>query len=253
MQAPATRSSRVLARSRGAITETTMSPAGDRLDELATAALTRFALDPDAAVTLCNVSENHTYRVEDPGRRRSLRAASAPPRLPQRARDRVRAHVARCPARATASCRPPACSPPPTAGAWCTASAPGVEHAQRRRVRLAARDRARPRRRRGGPRAVPDPGRDLRPHAPPRPRLAAAGRLHPAAVGLCAHPRPARALGAVAGRAGYGRRRSAVSWSASTRRSRRGWPPSVSTPPASGSCTPTSAWPTCSSTDRRCA
>jgi Ser/Thr protein kinase RdoA (MazF antagonist) len=36
------------------------------IDELASAALPRFGLSPDATATLCNVSENHTYRVEDP-------------------------------------------------------------------------------------------------------------------------------------------------------------------------------------------
>jgi Ser/Thr protein kinase RdoA (MazF antagonist) len=36
------------------------------MDELATAAVARFGLSPAATATLCNVSENHTYRVEDP-------------------------------------------------------------------------------------------------------------------------------------------------------------------------------------------
>ena len=36
------------------------------MDELAAAALARFGLSPAATATLCNVSENHTYRVEDP-------------------------------------------------------------------------------------------------------------------------------------------------------------------------------------------
>jgi Ser/Thr protein kinase RdoA (MazF antagonist) len=36
------------------------------LDDLATKALTRFGLSPDATAELCNVSENHTFRVEDP-------------------------------------------------------------------------------------------------------------------------------------------------------------------------------------------
>jgi Ser/Thr protein kinase RdoA (MazF antagonist) len=36
------------------------------IDELATAALAHFGLSPEATATLCNVSENHTYRVEDP-------------------------------------------------------------------------------------------------------------------------------------------------------------------------------------------
>lgn len=47
----------------------------DRIHELAGAALGRFGLDREATVTLCNVSENHTYRVEDPstGARFALR------------------------------------------------------------------------------------------------------------------------------------------------------------------------------------
>jgi Ser/Thr protein kinase RdoA (MazF antagonist) len=36
------------------------------MDQLAAAALGRFGLSPQATATLCNVSENHTYRVEDP-------------------------------------------------------------------------------------------------------------------------------------------------------------------------------------------
>jgi Ser/Thr protein kinase RdoA (MazF antagonist) len=36
------------------------------IDDLAAAALGRFGLSESATATLCNVSENHTYRVEDP-------------------------------------------------------------------------------------------------------------------------------------------------------------------------------------------
>lgn len=45
-----------------------MSATGEqeRIDELAAAALGRFGLSPAATATLCNVSENHTYRVDDP-------------------------------------------------------------------------------------------------------------------------------------------------------------------------------------------
>src|SRR3954451_18354494 len=45
------------------------------MDELAAAALPRFGLSPAAGAVLCNVSENHTYRVEDPesGRGYALR------------------------------------------------------------------------------------------------------------------------------------------------------------------------------------
>jgi Ser/Thr protein kinase RdoA (MazF antagonist) len=46
-----------------------------RLEELAASALERYGIDPSATVSLCNVSENHTYRVEDPaaGRTYALR------------------------------------------------------------------------------------------------------------------------------------------------------------------------------------
>ena len=45
------------------------------MDELAAAALPRFGLSPDATARLCNVSENHTFRVDDPvsGRAYALR------------------------------------------------------------------------------------------------------------------------------------------------------------------------------------
>jgi Ser/Thr protein kinase RdoA (MazF antagonist) len=47
----------------------------DRIDALATAAAARFGLPADCTAVLCNVSENHTYRVDDPasGRRYALR------------------------------------------------------------------------------------------------------------------------------------------------------------------------------------
>jgi Ser/Thr protein kinase RdoA (MazF antagonist) len=38
-----------------------------RLEELARSALDRYGINSDATVSLCNVSENHTYRIEDPG------------------------------------------------------------------------------------------------------------------------------------------------------------------------------------------
>ena len=43
------------------------------IDELAQAALTRYPLSADATATLCNVSENHTYRVDDGARSYALR------------------------------------------------------------------------------------------------------------------------------------------------------------------------------------
>ena len=50
----------------------------ERIDDLAQAALARFGLPPEATAALCNVSENHTYRVDDPADRARLRAARAP-------------------------------------------------------------------------------------------------------------------------------------------------------------------------------
>jgi len=46
-----------------------------RIEELAVSALDRYELGASATVTLCNVSENHTYRVDDPvsGRAFALR------------------------------------------------------------------------------------------------------------------------------------------------------------------------------------
>ena len=41
------------------------------IDELAATALGRFGLSEGASATLCNVSENHTYRVDDPASGRS--------------------------------------------------------------------------------------------------------------------------------------------------------------------------------------
>jgi Ser/Thr protein kinase RdoA (MazF antagonist) len=47
----------------------------DAMDALAAAAIERFGLSPQAQARLCNVSENHTYRVDDPeaGRTFALR------------------------------------------------------------------------------------------------------------------------------------------------------------------------------------
>lgn len=44
-----------------------MSTAPDPVDALARAALAEYPIGADAEVVLCNVSENHTYRVTDPG------------------------------------------------------------------------------------------------------------------------------------------------------------------------------------------
>jgi Ser/Thr protein kinase RdoA (MazF antagonist) len=43
------------------------------IDELAQAALARYPLSADATATLCNVSENHTYRVDDGAHSYALR------------------------------------------------------------------------------------------------------------------------------------------------------------------------------------
>src|SRR5579875_2260767 len=43
----------------------------DSIGELATAALARYGLEGTAQIRLCNVSENHTYRVDDPATQRS--------------------------------------------------------------------------------------------------------------------------------------------------------------------------------------
>lgn len=43
-----------------------MSEEQQRIGDLAAAALEPFGLDPRSAIRLCNVSENHTYRVDEP-------------------------------------------------------------------------------------------------------------------------------------------------------------------------------------------
>jgi Ser/Thr protein kinase RdoA (MazF antagonist) len=43
------------------------------IDELAAEALARYPLSPNATATLCNVSENHTYRVDDGSKSYALR------------------------------------------------------------------------------------------------------------------------------------------------------------------------------------
>ena len=45
----------------------TATPDQEPIDHLTTAALAAFGLAPTATVSLWNVSENHTYRVDDPG------------------------------------------------------------------------------------------------------------------------------------------------------------------------------------------
>ncbi|MGH2871822.1 MAG: phosphotransferase enzyme family protein [Solirubrobacteraceae bacterium] len=49
-----------------------MSEGPDPIAQLATAALPCYGLSANATATLCNVSENHTYRIDDPGTGRSF-------------------------------------------------------------------------------------------------------------------------------------------------------------------------------------
>src|SRR5947209_20148995 len=52
-----------------------MDEGHDRIWELARAAIAAYELGAETTAELCNVSENHTYRVDDPttGRRYALR------------------------------------------------------------------------------------------------------------------------------------------------------------------------------------
>jgi Ser/Thr protein kinase RdoA (MazF antagonist) len=61
------------------MTVTTPAHDEERLAALAAAALPRFGLSPEATAQLCNVSENHTYRIDDPasGRAYALRVHRA--------------------------------------------------------------------------------------------------------------------------------------------------------------------------------
>ena len=71
-----------------------MSATGEHeeIDGLAMAALPRFGLSPESTATLCNVSENHTYRVEDPrsGRSYALRVGRAGYRTAQELESELR-------------------------------------------------------------------------------------------------------------------------------------------------------------------
>ncbi len=61
------------------------------IDDLAAAALPRFGLSESATATLCNVSENHTYRVED-GESGASRCASTAPATAPRSRSSPSSH-----------------------------------------------------------------------------------------------------------------------------------------------------------------
>ena len=143
------------------------------MDQLAEAALGRFGLSPQATATLCNVSENHTYRVEDPDSPNgyALRVHRPGYRTPRQieselavgrraARGRRRRHAdggarAGRRARARTSTRP-----------------------QRRAVGVAARQRARPRGRRRARRLQACSGRSRRACT----RTRARGRRPPAST-----------------------------------------------------------------------
>ena len=207
----------------------------------------RFGLSPEATAELCNVSENHTYRVEDPeARHRSRCASTAPATAPPHRSSPSSSGSTPCArtARSTPACR----SPRRVASAsWST-----LGDAQRRAVRVAPRRRAGPRGRRGH-RGIPHARRGVGPHARARARVAAARRLRPPGLGLRAHARRRRATGA-GGRTGSAW--APRSWRCSTGSTRRSRPARglrAGRPSASASSTPTSGSPTCSSTTATCA
>ena len=174
------------------------------MDQLAEAALARFGLSPRATATLCNVSENHTYRVEDPERRTATRCASTAPATARRARSS------------------PSCS----GSTRCARTAPSTRRrrspAPRRRARASTSasttsccssgcpERARPRGRRRA-RRLPHARGGLGAHARARARVGAARRLRPPALGLRPHARARPGTGA-AGRtaSAWGRRSSTL-------------------------------------------
>ena len=175
---------------------------------------TRFGLSPQATATLCNVSENHTYRVDDPeSGRAATRCASTGPATARRARS----------------------SPSSSGSTPCARTAPST---RRRRCRPRAASAcsdvgehnvvlwewlpgsgARPARATPCSTASSVLGAVSARHARARARVGAARRLRPPAVGLRPHARSATATGA-AGRTGSGwGRRSSSCWGGSTRRS----------------------------------
>ena len=209
----------------------------------------RFGLSPQATATLCNVSENHTYRVEDPDSPNgyALRVHRPGYRTPRQIEselewvDALRADGAVDTLRPVPRARPASASS--LDGSATTTSClwewlPGAE---------------------------PDPEGDAvldgfkvlgavsaRMHAHAR-AWAAARRLRPPAVGLRPHARRGRALGPLAGRARDGAGGAGAAGAARRDDPRRGSRPTGRARSATGSSTPTSASPTCSSTTATCA
>ncbi len=160
---------------------------------------------------LINVSENHTYRVDEPGGRATRCASTGPATAPPP--DRVRAGLDRRPARgrrrrdgrrAVPATDRRAASCQVARRSWASATwslfewLPG-DHARSRRATTCAR-------------RIHDAGRRLGAHARARPRAGAAGRLRRGSrwdyddtLGR------ARPLGRLAGRPRHGRPRSASS------------------------------------------
>ena len=216
------------------------------MDQLAEAALARFGLSPQATATLCNVSENHTYRVEDPDSPigYALRVHRPGYRTPRQIESELEWVDA---LREDGAVDTPTAVPAPTGERvlhvddhnvvlweWLPGSEPDPEGD-------AVLD--------GFKRARGGLGADARARA----RVGAARRLRPPAVGLRPHARRAGPLGPLAGRArdGAGGARAAGA-------ARRDDPGAAARPTgrarsATGSCTPTSASPTCWSTTATCA
>ena len=143
----------------------------ERIDDLAVTALARFGLSPDATATLCNVSENHTYRVDDPasGRRFALRVHRAGYRTAQQIESELQWVDALREDGAVDTCVP---VPAPDGERVVEVSADGLGARNVVAVRVAARQRAGPRGR-GGDRRLPHARRGLGAHARARPRVAA--------------------------------------------------------------------------------
>ena len=215
----------------------------ERIDGLAVTALARFGLSPEATATLCNVSENHTYRVDDPqsGRRYALRVHRAGYRTAQQIESELQWVDALREDGAVDTCVPVAA---PDGERVVEVSADGLGA---RNVALFE----------WLPGNEPDPAGDeviagfrtlgavsARMHAS-LPRVDAPAGVRPPGLGLRAHARRRRALGRVAGRARHGRRGAPRCSTASTPRSPPGWRRTGRPTTASASSTPTSASPTC--------
>ena len=229
-----------------------MSTEQAALDRLAERALDRYGLDGDSTVRLLNVSENWTYRIDEPdgGRTFALRVhrpgyhtaeeiESELDWIDALRRDDVveTAHMRRLRRR----------QPRDAAGDA------RARRAQRRPLRVAHRRDAGARGQ-GSPARVPHPRRRLRRGCTatrrqwPRPSVVPALRL-----GLRHHARRVRALGTVAGRARHGPRGAGPARPPRRRRSTAGSRPTGVPRSGSAWCTPTSGWPTSWSTGPTCA